>query len=327
MKKRTPFSLQGIRTVSLKARTSKVSTVLFGNRYAAGAKVSTFLEGLPRILAAQDLREVISRVVEAKRAGKTVILGMGAHVIKVGLSPLIIQLMEEGVVSGIALNGAGAIHDTEVAMEGKTSEEVEVELGCGKFGMAEETAAFINQGVAVGNAKGWGIGRALGARILRARLPYRRESILATAAGLKIPVTVHVAFGTDIVHMHPSFAPAAWGEATHLDFRIFASLVADLEGGVFLNIGSAVILPEVFLKALTLVRNKGARVQHFTTLNMDFIRHYRPMTNVVTRPVQQGGKGYNLVGHHEIMVPLLVAGVLEGLASQREGKRQREKGT
>lgn len=325
MKEREPFSLQGIRTVSLKERKSKVSTALFGTRYAAGAKVSAFLEGLPRILAAQDLREVIARIVEAKREGKTILVAMGAHVIKVGLSPLIIQLMEEGVVSGIALNGAGAIHDTEVAMEGKTSEDVEIGLACGKFGMAEETAAFINQGVAAGSAQGRGIGRALGTRILEDRLPHRRESILAMAARLNIPVTVHVAFGTDIVHMHPGFDPAAWGEATHLDFRIFASLVADLEGGVFLNIGSAVILPEVFLKAFTLVRNKDAKVEHFTTVNMDFIRHYRPMANVVTRPVLRGGKGYNLVGHHEIMVPLLIAGVLEGLVSHRERKKAKGK--
>lgn len=321
MKEREPFSLQGIRTISLKERKSKVSTALFGTRYETGAKVRDFLENLPRILAAQDLREVIARIVEAKREGKTIILGMGAHVIKVGLSPLIIQLMEEGAVSGIALNGAGAIHDTEVAMEGKTSEDVETELECGKFGMAEETSTFINQGVSAGNAKGWGIGRALGTSILEDRLPHRRDSILAQAARLDIPVTVHVAFGTDIVHMHPSFDPAAWGKATHLDFRVFASLVAALEGGVYLNIGSAVILPEVFLKALTLVRNKDLVVEHFTAVNMDFIRHYRPLANVVTRPVHRGGKGYNLVGHHEIMVPLLIAGVLEGLAHRREGKR------
>jgi len=240
---------------------------------------------------------------------------MGAHVIKVGLSPIIIQLMEERVISGIALNGAGAIHDAEVALEGKTSEEVETELDLGKFGMAEETATFINNGVAEGIELGRGIGASLGEKIIRDKIPHGRMSILAQGSKLDIPITIHVAIGTDIIHLHPSFKPSAWGEATHLDFRRFSTLVSSLEGGVYLNVGSAVILPEVFLKALTLVRNKGFKVDHFTTVNMDFIRHYRPLTNVVTRPTRRGGKGYNLVGHHEIMVPLLAAGILEGLGT------------
>ncbi|HPD60940.1 MAG TPA: hypothetical protein PKV48_04165 [Thermodesulfobacteriota bacterium] len=313
MEKIKPLSLEGIKTISLKERNSKVSVNQFGRRYSRGATVSEFLEGLPQILGAQDLREIIGRIVKAKKEKKVIVLGMGAHVIKVGLSPFIIQLMEEGVISGIALNGAGAVHDVEVALEGKTSEEVGAELDEGTFGMAGETATFINNGVAEGVKNGFGLGQSLGEKILRDPLPNWHMSILAQGAKLQIPITVHVAIGTDIVHLHPSFNPSAWGEATHLDFRKFCALVATLEGGVYLNIGSAVILPEVFLKALTVVRNKGYQVDHFTTVNMDFIRHYRPLTNVVDRPTRRGGKGFNLVGHHEIMIPLLTAGILEKL--------------
>lgn len=313
MKKIEPLSLEGISTVSLKERKSKVSIAQFSRRYSRGESVAEFLNSLPQILAAQDLREVIDRIVTATKEGKTIIAGMGAHVIKVGLSPVIIQLMEEGVISGIALNGAGAIHDVELALEGKTSEEVETELDLGTFGMAEETATFINHGVTEGRERGLGLGQALGEKMLREELPYQKVSILAQGVKLEIPITVHVAIGTDIVHLHPTFNPAAWGEATHQDFRAFSTIVSTLEGGVYLNIGSAVILPEVFLKALTLVRNKGFIVDHFTAVNLDFIRHYRPLTNVVTRPTRKGGKGYNLVGHHEIMVPLLAAGIIEKL--------------
>jgi hypothetical protein len=317
MEKIKPLSLEGIKTVSLKERKSKVSVNQFGRRYTRGTTVSDFLEGLPQILGAQDFRDIIETIAHAKEKGHTILVGMGAHVIKVGLAPLIIQLMEEGVISGIALNGAGAIHDVEVALEGKTSEEVGPELDEGNFGMAEETATFINNGVLEGTNNGWGLGESLGEKILREKLPNRQTSILAQGAKLRIPITVHVAIGTDIVHLHPSFNPSAWGEATHLDFRQFATLVANLEGGVYLNIGSAVILPEIFLKALTLVRNKGYDVVHITTINMDFIRHYRPLTNVVNRPTRKGGKGYSLVGHHEIMVPLLTAGILEKIRPQQ----------
>lgn len=321
MEKLKPISLKGIKTISLKERESKVSIKQFGRRYSRGESVAEFMEGLPQILGAHDLREVVDRIVQAKRAGKTIIFGIGAHVIKVGLSPIIIQLMEEGVVSGIALNGAGAIHDVEIALEGRTSEEVETELDSGKFGMAEETATFINEGVGEGMGKGWGLGHSLGEKILQDKLLHRSMSILAQGAKLHTPITVHVAIGTDIVHLHPSFKPADWGEATHLDFRHFSTLVSTLEGGVYLNIGSAVILPEVFLKALTLVRNKGYVVDNFTTVNMDFIRHYRPLTNVVTRPTRKGGKGFNLVGHHEIMLPLLAAGIIEKLSEPRKENR------
>ena len=321
MGKIKPLSLEGIKTVSLKNRNSKVSVNQFGRRYPRGATVSEFLEGLPRILGAQDLQDIIERIAHAKKEGKTILAGMGAHVIKVGLAPLIIQLMEEGIISAIALNGAGAIHDVEVALEGKTSEEVGPELDEGNFGMAEETATFINSGVAEGIRNGLGVGESLGEKILQDKLPNRQTSILAQGAKLQIPITVHVAIGTDIVHLHPSFNPSAWGEATYLDFRKFCSLVAILKEGVYLNIGSAVILPEIFLKALTLVRNKGYRIDHVTTVNMDFIRHYRPLINVVDRPTRKGGKGFSLVGHHEIMVPLLAAGILEKLRNSQGGNK------
>jgi len=321
MEKIKPLLLEGIKTVSLKERNSKVSINQFARRYTRGATITEFLEGLPQILGAQDLKDIIERIIRAKEQGKTILMGMGAHVIKVGLAPLIIQLMEEGVISGIALNGAGAIHDVEVALEGKTSEEVETELAGGTFGMAEETATFINNGVAEGIKNGWGVGEGLGEKILRDKLPNRHTSLLAQGAKLQIPITVHVAIGTDIVHLHPSFNPSAWGEATHLDFRQFCTLVSTLEGGVYLNIGSAVILPEIFLKALTLVRNKGYTIDHFTTVNMDFIRHYRPLANVVDRPTRRGGKGFNLVGHHEIMIPLLVAGILEKIRDPQQGNK------
>ncbi|MCX8012180.1 MAG: deoxyhypusine synthase family protein, partial [Desulfobacterota bacterium] len=283
-KKLKPLSFGEIKTVSLKDRDSKVNINQFGKRYLRGATLAKFLEDLPQILGAKDLREIIERIVKAKKENHTIILGMGAHVIKVGLSPLIIQLMEEGVVQGIALNGAGAIHDVEIALAGKTSEEVEIGLNRGEFGMAEETATFINQGVSQCRKSHLGLGEGLGKKIESDKLPYRHMSILAQGEKLRIPVTVHVAFGTDIVHLHPNFNPAAWGEATYLDFRYFCALVATLEKGVYLNVGSAVILPEIFLKALTVVRNQGYQVEHFTTINMDFTRHSRPQVNVVDRP-------------------------------------------
>ncbi|MBN2466978.1 MAG: hypothetical protein JXD19_02405 [Deltaproteobacteria bacterium] len=316
MKKFEPLSLEGVTTVSLRDRKSKVSVDLFGKPYSPGSTTAAFLNGLPSALGAMDLNAVIDHIVRATENGRTVIFGMGAHVIKVGLAPLIIQLMERGVITGIALNGAGAVHDAEVALEGKTSEDVETELDTGRFGMSEETAAFLNHAVAEGNQQGLGVGGSIGGKIISEKLPFGEFSILARAARLNIPATIHVAIGTDINHLHPSFEPAAWGTASHLDFRLFSSLVSTLEEGVYVNIGSAVLLPEVFLKALTLVRNKGYVVDHIATVNMDFIRHYRPLTNVVSRPTRRGGKGYNLVGHHEIMVPLLAAGIMERLAAR-----------
>ncbi len=236
---------------------------------------------------------------------------MGAHVIKVGLNPVVIDLMERGIITAVAMNGAGIIHDFEIAMTGRTSEDVSVSIGNGAFGMARETCDFLCDAIKRAGEKSQGLGEAVGLAILEKNLPFMDKSILAAGARLGIPVTVHVAIGTDIIHMHPGFDPEAAGGASHRDFKIFASVVATLEEGVYMNVGSAVILPEVFLKAITLVRNLGNKVDNFTTVNMDFIQQYRPMVNVVNRPTARGGAGINLVGHHEIMLPLIAAGVIE----------------
>ncbi len=276
--------------------------------------MSLWLKSLPKTLAANDLRKIAEHMVQANRSGNPIVLALGAHVIKVGLNPVIIDLMERGCIDGLALNGAGIIHDAELAMVGQTSEDVAAQIGDGKFGMAEETGRILNEAIIEGADQGHGLGKAVGARLVKEDFPYRRYSLAARAFELDIPLTVHVAIGTDIIHFHPRVDGAAIGKTSHLDFRIFSSLISRLEGGVFINLGSAVILPEVFLKALSLVRNLGFDVKHFTTVDMDFIRHYRPMTNVVQRPTLEGGKGYSLVGHHEIMFPLLAAALIERLA-------------
>jgi len=308
-----PIELNGVRSYPLSERKSIVCRDDFARPWRAGGSVKEWLTSLPRILAAKDLLEIAAGIVGAIGRDRPVILAMGAHAIKVGLNPVIIDLMRRGAISALALNGAGIIHDSELAMVGSTSEDVAAELGSGRFGMAEETGAYLNRAIREGAAHDLGLGRAVGAMLERERFPHCDQSLLAQACRLDIPVTVHVALGTDIIHFHPSVDGAAIGKTSHRDFRVFARAVSMLEGGVYINLGSAVILPEVFLKALSLVRNLGHRVQHFTTVNMDFIRHYRPVTNVVNRPTLDGGKGYNLVGHHEIMFPLLAAAVIEGL--------------
>ena len=240
---------------------------------------------------------------------------MGAHVIKVGLSPVIIDLMEQGIIHAVALNGACIVHDFEIAFAGMTSEDVDAELSKGTFGMAEETGKYLNNAIKKGVKKGWGIGKSVGEMIENSNYPYKKLSILAAGARLGIPVTVHVGVGTDIIHLHTQMDGKATGEGSYRDFKLFAGVVSKLDEGVYLNIGSAVILPEVFLKAITLVRNLGYAVQNITTVNMDFIQHYRPLTNVVRRPTRDGtGKGYTLTGHHEIMVPLLSAAIFEELS-------------
>jgi len=275
--------------------------------------VGLWLDSLPNILAGNDFRKVANNIIRAARSESMVVLGMGAHPIKVGLNPIVLDLFDRGILSGLALNGAGIIHDMELAMVGCTSEDVASQIGEGKFGMAEETGRFLNEAIIDGAARGYGLGKAVGAMLVREKFPYNHNSLLATAFELEIPVTVHVAIGTDIIHCHPSADGASIGKASHLDFRLFASLVSKMEGGVFINLGSAVVIPEVFLKALSLVRNLGYDVTRLTTVNMDFIQHYRPLTNVVRRPTLEGGEGYSLSGHHEIMFPLLAAAVIEGL--------------
>jgi hypothetical protein len=308
-----PLDLTKIKTYSLKGRTSKVSVGDLGRPPRPGMTVREYLDRLPKILAAQDLRRVIDAVAGAAKKKRPVIVAMGAHVIKVGLSPLIIDLMERGVVTLVALNGAGIVHDFEMAFAGFTSEDVDEVLSGGEFGMAEETARFLNDAVRDGAGRDQGIGEAVGAMIERERLPHRGHSITAAGARLGVPVTVHVAVGTDIIHMHPEAPGEAIGKGSLADFRTFASAVAGLSGGVYFNVGSAVVLPEVFLKAVSLARNLGAHIEDFTTVNMDFIAHYRPQTNVVRRPTAGSGVGITLIGHHEIMLPLVCAGIIDRL--------------
>lgn len=306
-----PIDLSGVTTYSLTERESLVSTDDFAKPWRKGSSYGEFLSNLPDILAGKQLKSVISAIVKAYQAERTVIFGMGAHVIKVGLNPIVIDLMERGVISSVAMNGAGIVHDLELAMVGQTSEDVARALADGSFGMARETCVFLADALnATGNST-MGLGRAVGRVILDKKLPLMDKSILAAGARLGIPVTVHVAIGTDIIHMHPAFDPARAGAATHHDFRLFADIVSTLEQGVYLNVGSAVILPEIFLKATTLVRNLGHTLADFTTVNLDFIKHYRPLTNVIRRPTAKGGRGINLVGHHEILLPLIAAGVIE----------------
>ncbi len=314
MKKILPIEIPPLKTCSLKSRKSKVDRADFARTWKTGGTLEDFIDRLPDILGANDLKAVVSAIATSRKTDKRVVMAMGAHVIKVGLNPVVIDMMERGIITAIALNGAGIIHDLELAMVGRTSEEVLEGLEQGAFGMARDSADFLNQTISGTEKEGLGLGAAVGRAIIKKQLPFAGESIFAAAYRLNVPATVHVAIGTDIIHIHPEFEPGAVGRASHLDFRLFASVIAGLEEGVYLNVGSAVILPEVFLKALTLVRNMGHKVEKFTTVNMDFIRHYRPTTNVITRPVSMGGKGYTLLGHHEIMFPLLAAAVIEKLA-------------
>ncbi len=309
--KYNPIDTSKLTTYSIKDRKSKVSDSDFGSVWEKGGSFASFLDSLPSILAADDLRAVVSETAKAFANKKTVMFGMGAHVIKTGLNPVIIDLMENGVISSLSMNGAGIIHDTEVAMTGATSEDVAASLGDGTFGMAKETGEFLSDAIQLAAKHDTGLGEAVGRHINDSGLPFAEKSLIASAQRLGKPVTIHVAFGTDIIHMHPGFDPAAAGAASHKDFLLFASIVSTLEQGVYFNAGSAVILPEVFLKAMTLVRNLGHNVDTFTAVNLDFIRHYRPMTNVVNRPTAKSGKGYSIVGHHEILLPLIAAGIKE----------------
>ena len=312
-KKLKPLDLSKIKTYSLSDRPSMVSTANFAKPVQKGLSFKDFLDGLPEILAGSDLKSVISAMSAAAGNKKTIILGMGAHVTKVGLNPIVIDLMERGIITCVAMNGAGIIHDAELALAGQTSEDVAAAIDDGAFGMAEDTAGFLSDALAESQQDSEGLGQAVGRAIQDKKLPFSRQSILAAGYRLGIPITVHVAIGTDIIHMHPQFDAARTGMATHRDFRLFSSVVATLQQGVYLNVGSAVILPEIFLKAVAVARNLGHTLDQFTTVNLDMIRHYRPLTNVIRRPTAKGGKGINLVGHHEIMLPLIAAGVIEQL--------------
>ena len=314
MKTYQPLAFDKLNTYSLHDRPSKVTVDDFARPLAPGATISDLIEALPKQLMGQDFPEIIQRLATVHKDGRPILVGMGAHVIKVGLNPIIIDLMERSIITSIALNGAGIIHDAEIAMVGRTSEEVGQVLGSGAFGAAKETGQTINEAINQGARSDMGMGAAVGKYLLDREFPYNHLSIVASARRLQIPLTVHVAIGTDIVHIHPSADGAAIGKTSHQDFKLFSSMVADLDGGAYLNIGSAVLLPEVFLKALTVCRNLGHDVNRITTVNLDFIRHYRPSVNVVHRPTATGGKGYHITGHHELMVPLLAAALLDALA-------------
>ena len=318
MRRRLPrIDRARVRTVPARSRKSKVRRAQEAKPHRPGASFQTFLAGLPRILAAADLHAVIEASARAARRDKLLLWGFGAHLIKVGLAPVMLDLMRRGLVHGVLMNGAGCVHDLELALMGRTSEDVGPALDDGSFGMARETAELLNEAIAAGHAAQLGMGEAVGRASLAGGFPHKDRSVLATAARLGIPITVHAAIGTDIHHMHPSADGAALGATSYRDFETLTRLVAALEGGVLFNIGSAVILPEVFLKALALARNLGHRVDRFTTVNLDFVRHYRPTMNVVERPTRRGGRGYSLIGHHEILVPLLAAGLIESLRKPR----------
>jgi hypothetical protein len=305
-----PFDLSGLRTYPLAGRSSKAHVGDFARPVGGKASVRALVDSLPEILAAADFKAIVRAIVAAK-AASGVVWGLGAHVIKTGLGPVLIDLMERGYVSAIATNGAAIIHDFEIALAGSTSEDVDESLGEGRFGMAEETGSGLNAAITAGVARGLGIGQSVGALLLDAGAPFAGSSVVAAAARLGVPVTVHVAIGTDIIHMHPAASGSAIGEGSLRDFKYFVSNVARLERGVYVNCGSAVILPEVFLKAVSLVRNRGISLNGLTTVNLDFIRSYRPQTNVVARPTAGVGRGYALVGHHELMIPLLAAAIVD----------------
>ncbi|MFO7761153.1 MAG: hypothetical protein ACQES8_04690 [Thermodesulfobacteriota bacterium] len=309
----SPLDFSELHTYSLHERVSKVNVDDFASPFPPGAGIRDFLRSLPCQLTGREFPELIEKLAECYRGGKLIMVGMGAHVIKVGLNPVLIDLMERGLISSLAFNGAGIVHDTEVAVAGKTSEEVGDVLGKGQFGAARETGEVVNEAINRGAQRDIGLGKAMGEYLIDRNYPYNHLSLLASAARLDIPLTVHVAVGTDIVHMHPSADGASIGKTSYHDFQLFCGILKGLSGGAFLNIGSAVLLPEIFLKALTVTRNLGYEVNNFTTANFDFIRHYRTMTNVVNRPTAEGGKGYNFIGHHELMIPLLAAGLIEVL--------------
>ena len=312
MKRYKPISLRKVRRYCLEERNSKMEAGQTGGVFCRGASFAEFMNTIPPILAGNDIRAVAEAIVNARRNDRPVILAMGAHPIKVGLSPLIIDLIETGVITALSTNGAAIIHDFELAFMGRTSEDVAHQLADGSFGMAKETGNLINRAIKAGVKKGLGIGESVGVFINSERACRHRElSIFAAACRHRIPATVHVALGTDIIHMHPEADGAMTGEGSMIDFRLLASVVADLEGGVFLNLGSAVIIPEVFLKALTVARNLGHRVERITTVTMDFTRQYRAMENVLKRPTMKGGKAYFITGHHEINFPLLAAMIKE----------------
>jgi hypothetical protein len=309
-----PLDLENVSTYPLASRPSKVALGDFARPLDESATVREFLRGLPNILAVKSLRELATQMRRARELQRPIIWGIGGHVIKTGLAPVIIDLMRRGFVHAIAANGSVLVHDTEIALAGSTSEDVDASLGAGAFGAAEETGKLLNEAAREGALDGLGLGEAMGRALLASNPPHGDYSLLCAAYSMRLPFTAHVAIGADIAHFHPSADGAALGATTHTDFRLLAEMVRRLNGGgVYLNIGSAVVLPEIFLKAVTLVRNLGHPLTDFTTANFDFIQSYRPLTNVVRRPTADGaGRGYSITGHHELTIPLLAAELLCG---------------
>lgn len=309
-----PLSLEDVSTYPLASRRSKISLVDFASTIEASSSLADFLKSLPNILGVQSLRELSGRIRRAKQAGKPIIWGLGGHVIKVGLAPVIIDLMRHGFVTAIAANGSVLVHDAEIALVGSTSEDVDATLGEGAFGASEETGHLLNTAAREGMRDGIGLGEALGRGLLALKPRHRDYSLLCAAYHSRTPFTAHITIGGDIAHFHPRADGAALGATSHTDFRLLGELVRRMNGGgVYLNVGSAVVLPELFLKAVTLVRNLGHELTDITTANFDFIQSYRPLTNVVRRPTAGGaGRGYSITGHHELTIPLLAAELICG---------------
>lgn len=305
------IDLNKVKTYSIKKRKSKVAIKNFAKIPKSGTSFKDFLNSLPNILAVQDFKNLVKAIVYAHKKGNPIIFSLGGHIIKCGLGPIIIELMRKKIITALAFNGATSIHDFEVALIGTTSEDVESAIKDGSFGMAKETAKFMNEAI---DQTDKGLGWLLGKKIITENFAYKKYSILSNAFELNIPVNIFVAIGTDIIHQHPSFEPQKIAKASFTDFKIFTSIISKLEGGVFINFGSAVILPEVFLKALNITRNLGYKIQNFTTANFDMFVHYRPEKNILARP---GGKSYRIIGHHEIMVPLLAHAILEEISDKK----------
>lgn len=320
-KKYKPIDLKNVKTFPLEDRPTKVKSSDFAQLCPVNPNLTEFLDSLPDIIKARELRAVVDAIVGATELQKPVVIGIGGHVIKCGLSPLIIQLMTEGVITGVAMNGGASIHDFELGLIGRTSEDVASSLESGMFGMVRETGESMNHAIKLGSERGMGLGESLGSRLIEIDPPFVQYSILATGKRLGIPVTVHIAIGGDTIHMHPNAAGSALGDTSFIDFRLLTSILMDFNnGGVYLNLGSAVILPEVFLKALNLARNLSShKIEAFTTVNMDMLQHYRPLQNIVQRPTITVGNGYSITGHHEIMIPLLFHAVLAKLKINCKG--------
>ena len=304
-----PIDLKGVKTYPLAKRPSKVSLKDFAKPIGQASQTSEFLDSLPNILAVKDLRQLVERMGRARSLHKPIIWGLGGHVIKTGLAPLLIDLMKRGFLTAIAANGSVLVHDSEIAMVGSTSEDVDATLSEGAFGGAEETSRLLNSAAREAAQRNLGLGEALGCHLINSQPEHEQYSLLCATYRARVPFTAHITIGGDIAHFHPETDGASLGKATHTDFRLLAEIVRQMDGGgVYLNVGSAVVLPEVFLKCVTLVRNLGYQLNDITTANFDFIQSYRPLTNVVRRPTQGGaGQGYSITGHHELTIPLLAA--------------------